>query len=122
MTLEDAVGACVAAAHAALCQLRLSEPALARSIVESLLQRLESELAERPAHETIELRSTGHQVLHALGDARAATLLVPLVDDMHARAAELTCADDLDRLIQALPVFRAVFAAQQQRRAPAAPG
>ena len=122
MTLEDAVGACVAAAHAALCQMRLGEPALARSMVESLLQRLESELAERPAHETIELRSTGHQVLHALGDARAATLLVPLVDDMHARAAELTCADDFDRLIQALPVFRAVFAAQQQRRAPAAPG
>ena len=122
LTLEDAVGECVAAAHAALCQVRLGEPALALASVEMLLQRLGGELADRPAHETIELRSTCQQVLHALGDARAANLLEQLVADVHTRAGELTDAADRDRLIQAIPHFRDIVAAHQRRGAPAAGG
>ena len=88
-------------------------------MVELLLDRLDSELAGRAAHEPIELRWTCQQVLDALGDARAATLLAPLVADVQARASELTDAADRERLIQALPVFRGIVAAHEQRGRPA---
>ena len=118
-SLEDAIGEGVAAAYMALCQTRLGDTALARSMVELLLDRLDSELAGRAAHETIELRWTCQQVLDALGDARAATLLAPLVADVQARATELTDAADRERLIRALPVFRGIVAAHEQRGQPA---
>lgn len=114
-TLEDAVGECVAAAHAAVCLARLGQAAEARSTVDALLNRLHRELAECPAHETIELRWTCQQVLDAAGDARAATLLEQLFADVQARATELTDAVDRERLIQALPVFRGIVAAHQRR-------
>ena len=110
-SLEDAIGEGVAAASMALCQTCLGDTALARSMVELLLDRLDSELAGRAAHETIELRWTCQQVLDALGDARAATLLAPLVADVQARATELTDAANRERLIRALPVFQGIVAA-----------
>ena len=122
LTLEDAIGDCVAAAHAALCQTRLGPTELAGSTVDLLLQRLDDELAERPAHKTIELRWTCQQVLDAVGDARAASLLAQLFADVQARATELTHEGDRERLIHALPVFRAIVAAHARRGEPNAAG
>jgi len=118
-SLEDAIGEGVAAASIAWCQTQLGDTALARSRVECLLERLDSDLAGRATHETIELRWTCQRVLDALGDARAAPLLAPLVADVQARANELTDAADRERLIQALPVFRGIVAAHEQRGRPA---
>ena len=109
--LEDAVGECVAAAHAALCQNRLGQAAEVVPVVERLLERLQGELAARPAHETIELRWICHRVLESLGDARAAALLDQAFADVQARATELTDAADRERLIQDLPIFRDIVAA-----------
>ena len=109
--LDDAIGECVAAAHAALCQPRLGQAAEARSTVDLLLKRLDGELAARPAHETIELRWTCQQVLLALGDERAVPMLEQLVADVQSRATMLTDAADRDRLIQAIPMFRSIVAA-----------
>lgn len=120
--LDDAIGECVAAAHAALGQTRLGRMATARAMVDRLLERLDDELAARPAHETIELRWTCQQVLDAAADSRAAALLDRLHADVGARAAELTDAADRERLIQALPVFRAIVAAPGRRHGHAAAG
>ena len=117
--LEDAVGEGVCAAHAAVCQTGLGQTAAALSTVERLLMRLGVELADRPAHETIELRWTCQQVLETLADARAAPLLAQLFADVQARATELTDAADRDRLIQDLPIFRNIVAAYAQRGGPA---
>ncbi len=113
-SLEDAIGEGLAAACMALCQTRLGDMALARSMVELLLERLDSDLSGHAAHETIELRWTCHQVLDALDDARAAPLLVQLHSDVQARAAQLSDAADRDRLIQALPLFRDIVAAHRR--------
>ena len=109
--------ACECAAHAASCQLRLGRPDAALSTVNPLLERLDSDLAQEDADATIGLRWTCQQVLEAAGDARAAPLLQQLFVDVQARAAELTNAADRDRLIQAIPIFRAIVAAYQQRGA-----
>ena len=84
------------------------------------LDRLANDLADIPAHETLEIRWTCQQVLEALGDARAAPMLDQLYAFVHARAAELTDAADRDRLIQALPDFRGIVAAQRRRGGPRA--
>ena len=102
-------------ADTALCQLRLGQPDVALSTVNVLLDRLEGDLKEYPAHKTIELRWSCQQVLAAVGDARAAPLLEQLFAHVQLRADELTDAADRERLIQALPVFRAIVAAYQQR-------
>jgi class 3 adenylate cyclase/tetratricopeptide (TPR) repeat protein len=109
--LEDAVGESVAAAHAALCQLRIGQTAEPRSTVDRVLNRLEGELSGRPAHETIELRWLCHQVLQALSDDRALHLIDQLHASVQAVAAERTDAADRDRLIQAIPTFRDIVAA-----------
>ena len=83
-----------------------------------LLDPLNGDLAGRPAHATLALRWTCQQVFDALGDARAAPLLERLFTDVQARATELTDAADRERLIQALPVFRAIVAACPQRGEP----
>ena len=113
--LDDATGECVAAAHAAVCQTQLGQTAEARLAVDRLLQRLDGDLAQRPAHETLELRWTCQQLLEAMADGRAAPMLEQLLIDVQARATELTDATDRDRLIQALPIFRNVVAAQARR-------
>lgn len=56
-------------------------------------------------------------MLAAVGDARAATVLKQLFVDVQARADELTDAADRDRLVQALPVWRAIVAAHVRRGA-----
>ena len=61
------------------------------------------------------LRSRRWQALAAVGDPRAAPMLAQLFSDVHVRATELTDASDRDRLIQALPVFRGIVAAQGAR-------
>ena len=116
--LDEAREACEVAAIAALCTIRLGQPAVALATVNATLERLQRELAACPANETIEPRWTCHQVLVALGDARAAPMLDQLHADVQARAAELTDAADRERLIQALPVFRAIAATQRRRGVP----
>lgn len=113
-TLNDALGACESAAQGALCAARLGRLNVARATVERLLTRLGGDLAERRAHETMALRWSCQQVLQAAGDARAAPMLAHLNADVHARAAELTGPEDRERLVQALPVFRAIAAAHAQ--------
>jgi class 3 adenylate cyclase/tetratricopeptide (TPR) repeat protein len=111
--LDDRLGAGEAAAQHALCEARLGQTAAAQTTVDHLLAQLLPALAARPAHETIRLRWACHQVLVSLGDGRAGPMLQGLSADVQARAAELTDATDRTRLVQALPVFRAVMAAAQ---------
>lgn len=118
MPLDD----CECAAHAARCQLRLGQPGAALSTVNSLLNRLDGDLAQEPADATILLRWTCQPVLEAVGDVRAGPLLAQLYADVRGRAAELTDAGDRDRLIQALPVFRDIVAAHRRRGEPAPAG
>ena len=118
--LEEALEACEVAATAALCQMRLGQPESALAGLNQTLDRLRGELADCPANETIPLRWTCLQVLEALGDARAAPMLEQLHADVQARATEVTDTADRERLIQALPVFRAVVAAQARRGEPTA--
>ena len=111
---------CECAGHAARCQLRLGQPDAALSTVNLLLDRLDSDLAQEPADATILLRWTCQQVLDAVDDARAETMLAKLYADVQVRAAELTDATDRDRLIQAQPVFRGIVAAHGRQGEPAA--
>ena len=117
--LDNPVEASVNSAHDALCEVQLGRPDTALSMLVPLLERLSGELATVPAHETITLRWTCHQVLKAVGDSRAALMLEQLYVDVQACAAELTDAADRDRLIQALSVWHAIVAAHG--RAGAAP-
>ena len=113
--------ACECAGHAARCQLQLGMPEAALSIVNPLLDRLDSDLAQERADATMGLRSNCQQVLDAVLDARAAPLLRQLFVDVQTRAAELTDAADRDRLINALPVFRGIVSAHARRGEPNAP-
>jgi tetratricopeptide (TPR) repeat protein len=101
-------------AYVELCQIRLGRPDRAMTAVNQALESLDGELAGCAVHETIELRSICRQVLDALGDPRAVPLLAQLNADVQARAAAMTGAADRERLIQALPVFRAIVAAHLQ--------
>jgi len=109
---DEPVEASASAAEAALCQWRLGQSTAALAMVNTLLQRLDGDLARFPVHETIGLRWNCQQVLAAAGDARAATLLDQLFIDVQARASAMTDAADRDRLIQAQPVWRAIVAAR----------
>ncbi len=113
--LEPSVNADDNLACAALCQTRLGQTAAALSTVNGVLDRLAGERAQEDADQTITLRWSCHQVLEALGDARAAPLLEQLYADVQARADALADASDRERLIQALPVFRAIVAAHGRR-------
>ena len=119
--LDEPLAADQTAATAALCEARLGRNDAALTRVNALLDRLDGDLAARPAHETIEMRWTCQQVLAMVGDGRAVPLLDQLFADVQARATELTEPADRERLIQALPVFRAVVAAGQQHGAAATP-
>ena len=113
--LDDQNGACAAAAWGALCKTLLDQQDAALSTVDQLLQLLDGDLAEHPAHETIGWRWPCQQALEALGDARAGPMLEQLFADVHARATEMTDTTDRVRLIQALPVFRGIVAAHARR-------
>ena len=119
LTQHQALGhkfeACEVAAIAALCAVRLRQPDEALAGVNATLDRLQRDLADSPAFETIVLRWFCHQVLVALGDERAGPLLEQLHADVQATAAERTDAADRDRLIQAIPNFRDIVAAYAER-------
>ena len=116
-TLDEPVLACENLAGTALCQASLGQPGPALSTVNQVLERLNGELAARPAHETIALRWPCLQVFETLADARAEPLLEQLHADVQARAEVLTDAADRQRLVQALPVFRSIVDAHARRRA-----
>jgi hypothetical protein len=113
--LGDPVGASESAAYSALCALELGQSDEAQVSVTVLLDRLDAELADRPAHELIRLRWICLQVLEARGEPGAGPLLDRLAADLQARAAELTDTADRDRLIRALPVFRSIDVAWRAR-------
>jgi len=117
-SLSEALEAREVTALAALCEVRLGRPDAAQAAADQLLQRLDDELAELAAHDTIDIRWPCQQALAALGDPRAAPMLAQLFADVHVRATELTDASDRDRLIQALPAFRAIVAAYHRRAEP----
>jgi hypothetical protein len=82
-----------------------------------LLDEVDGPAANLPASATILLRWTCQQVLDELGDRRTEPVLARLHADIQRRAAELTDAADRDRLIQAIPTFRAIVAAYERRGA-----
>jgi hypothetical protein len=98
-----------------LLRSTLGQPAVALLKVNAALERLLSDLADRPAGQTIGMRWCCHQVLAALGDERAGPLLAQLHADVQATAAERTDAADRERLIQAIPTFRDTMAAYAAR-------
>jgi hypothetical protein len=114
--LSEPLDACWIEAIAAQCALSQGRLAEAQVQVDATLDRLPRELADYPAHATIELRWDCHAVLLAVRDDRAGPLLEQLHSDVQATAVARTDAADRDRLIQAIPTFRAVFAAHGQRR------
>jgi hypothetical protein len=115
-SLDEPLQAGEAMAIAAICELRLGQPAAALVRVNAALDQLQlQELATYPAKETLELRWLSYQVLAALDDARGPPLLDQLHLDVLARAGEVTEIADQDRLIQATPVYRAIVAAHQRR-------
>jgi tetratricopeptide (TPR) repeat protein len=99
----------------ALCQALLDQPAAALSTLRPVLERLGDEWAQEDPHATITLRWNCQRVLGAVADPRAAPMLQQLHADVQARVAVMTDADDRERLLQALPVFRGVVAAFGRR-------
>ena len=120
-TLKEPLEACLAAAIAARCAVHQSQPADALAGLNATLDRLQRELADCRAHETIDLRWNCQRALVALGDERAGPLLEQLHADVLATAAERTDATDRERLIQAIPTFRDIVAAYAGRGGQAAP-
>jgi tetratricopeptide (TPR) repeat protein len=118
--LKEPLEACEVMATSALCEVRLGRPEAARAAVNRALQMLNDELAAYPAHETVDHRWACQQTLEALDDARAAPLLEQLHADVQARAVAITDEADRERLIQALPTFRLIVAAQRRRVEPPA--
>ena len=117
-TLAEPLEACAVEALAALCEVRLGQPAEALARLNAALDRQQRELADCPANETIALRWHSHQVLAALGGEhaqRAGPLLEQLHADVQARATAVTDAADRERLIQAIPTFCAIVAAQRRQ-------
>jgi class 3 adenylate cyclase/tetratricopeptide (TPR) repeat protein len=115
--LDEPREACEVAATAALCAIHLGQSAVALAGLNATLDQLQRDLTACPANETIELRWRCQQVMAALDDARAGPLLEQLFADVQAHATLITDAADRDRLIQALPVWRAIVAAHAQRGA-----
>jgi tetratricopeptide (TPR) repeat protein len=99
----------------ALCQAKLGQGIEALAVVDTLLDGVEGPAANLPASATILLRWTCQQVLDKLGDRRNEPVLAQLHADIQRRAAELTDAADRERLIQAIPTFRAIAAAYAGR-------
>ncbi len=113
--LDEPLETCEVDAKAAFCELGLGRPLAALDGVNQTLEQLKHNLAESPAHETIELRWACHSVLEPLGDERAAPLLQQLFADVQARVSQATDLADRERMIQDLPVLRAIVAAQGGR-------
>jgi class 3 adenylate cyclase len=112
---QDLLEECRAVALEAACDLKLGQPDVARSKVDSLLERHDTELAGLGFHQTISLRWSCQRVLETLDDDRAGPLLEQLHADVSARAAALTGAADRARLIQAIPTFRDIVSAYDRR-------
>jgi hypothetical protein len=110
--------ACELEAYAAHCEFLLGRPDAAQSAMDSLLVRMDRDLAGIPSYETVGVRWACQQVLAALGDGRAEPMLDQLHADIQARATVLTEAADRERLIQDVPAFRVIVAAQRRRAQP----
>jgi tetratricopeptide (TPR) repeat protein len=103
-------------AYLALCHTRRGDTGPALPEVAQVMAYLDANPNDDPgAH--IDARWSCQQVLAAAGDVRAASMLESLVADIHTCADELaaaagtTDAAERERMIQAIPVFRAIMAA-----------
>jgi tetratricopeptide (TPR) repeat protein len=114
-SLDEPIEVCLTSAYTALAEARLGQPQAALSKVDRLMDLLDTDMAARPAHQTIEIRWICRRVLADLLDARAEPMLERLFSDVQIRAAEVVDAPDRERLIQALPVFRGIVAAHRER-------
>ena len=103
------------AAHAsAEVELGLHESAGQR--VDEALGSLSVELTYAGPLRTVRVRWSSHNVLVALGDARAAALLEQLHADVQADVAALVAPADGDRLIQSRPAYREIVETYQRTR------
>jgi tetratricopeptide (TPR) repeat protein len=117
--LDDVLEASALEASVGLCALRQGQADAALAAVNTQLGRLQGDLAQVRAAETIELRWLCAQVLDALGDDRVDTLLAQLSSDLRARALALGGQADCERLIQSRPLYRDIEAAHARRARPA---
>jgi len=113
-SLEEPLEACSVASTMAQCAMDLGQPDVALAKLNATLDQLQGDLADWHVNEMIAVRWRCQQVMVALDDARAGPLLDQLFADVQAAATLLTDAADRDRLIQALPVWRAIVAAHQR--------
>jgi hypothetical protein len=109
----ETVQACEATSLAALCLARVGEADAARQAVEAVVASLQGPLQSIGRAAAIDSRWTCYLALTALGDPGAGTWLGPLRADVHAHVAMLTDEADRPRLIQALPLYRAIEAASR---------
>lgn len=111
--LDQSAKAGAAAALAALCTARLGQPREALSAVDRLLRELGPDAPDESYG--IDKTWSCQQVLASVGDARAGPVLEALHAAVQALATERTHAADRDRLIQAVPIFRDIVAADAGR-------
>lgn len=110
-SLEEPLEASNVASTLAQCAVHLGQADVALARLNATLDQLQRDLAGWHVNETIAVRWRCQQVMAALGDPRAGPLLDQLFADVQAHATLITDAADRDRLIQALPVWRAIVAA-----------
>ena len=84
--------------------------------MDEALGSLSVELTYAGLLRTVRVRWSSHNVLVALGDARAAALLEQLHADVQADVAALVAPADRDRLIQSRPAYREIVETYQRTR------
>jgi predicted ATPase/class 3 adenylate cyclase len=113
-------------ASMALCQARLGDTGPALTEVEQVLA-YQAANPSKGAGQYLDLGWHCQQVIAAAGDARAGPMLDALFAEMQtcacelATAAEFTDPADRERLIQALPVFRAIVSAHRRMHGTSTP-
>jgi hypothetical protein len=110
----------------ALCQARLGDTGPALTEVEQVLA-YQAANPSKSAGQYLDMGWHCQQVIAAAGDARAGPMLDALFAEMQtcacelATAAEFTDPADRERLIQELPVFRAIVSAHRRMHGTSTP-
>lgn len=113
-------------ASMALCQARLGDTGPALTEVEQVLA-YQAANPSKSAGQYLDMGWYCQQVIAAAGDARAGPMLDALFAEMQtcacelATAAEFTDPADRERLIQELPVFRAIVSAHRRMHGTSTP-
>jgi class 3 adenylate cyclase len=107
---------CQAEALGAWCKALLGQSDAARACIGRAQQFLESAGHKNPAHETIRTRWAWQRALALLNSPQAGPLLAEVYADVQARARLLSEGIDPERVIQAVPLFRAIAAQLREVR------